>query len=132
MRLSRRELLGGAALAAGASLAPHLAWAGTKPLPGIVADPTIAAGKAAATHARTLGLPVAEQGHDLAALFYGSGPAWLSDGRAVAGVTGWAGMVLAQGIARERGLAFSASLPQELGDLAGIIAGQPGFCWTIG
>ena len=42
MRLSRRELLGGAALAAGASLAPHLAWAATRPLPGIVADPTIA------------------------------------------------------------------------------------------
>jgi len=132
MRLSRRELLGGAALAAGASLAPHLAWAAASPMPGIVADPTIAAGKAAAAHAHTQGLPVAEQGHDLAALFYGSGPAWLSDGRAVAGVTGWAGMVLAQGIARERGLAFSASLPEELGGLAGSIAGQPGFCWTIG
>lgn len=131
MRLSRRELLGGAALAAGACLAPHLARAATRPLPGIVTDPTIAAGKIAAAHARTQGLPVAEQGHDLAALFYGSGPVWLADGRTVAGVTGWAGMVLAHGIARERGRSFSATLPQELGGLAGTIGGQPAFCWTI-
>jgi hypothetical protein len=106
--------------------------------PGIIIDPTIAAAGLVRSYARTAGQPVAEQGHDLATLFYASGPGWLADGRALAGVTGWSGRVVAQGIARERGLPFAPGLPPGMAALAsavaGAVSGQPGaaFCWTIG
>lgn len=132
MRVTRRTLLGGAALAAGAAAMPAVALAATRARSGIITDPTTPAGRLAAAHARKGALPLAERGHDLATLFHGPAPAWLDDGRALAGVTGWAGMVLAQGIAKERGLPFAAGLPAELDDLAAQLAGMPAFCWTMG
>lgn len=142
MRVTRRTLLGSAALAAGAVAMPCVALAATgalhRALAGIITDPTTPAGRLAAAHARSSALPLAERGHDLATLFHGGGPgsgptpAWLHDGRQLAGVTGWAGLVLAQGIAKERGLPFAAGLPAELDDLAAQLAGMPAFCWTVG
>ncbi|KPL66898.1 hypothetical protein SZ64_01570 [Erythrobacter sp. SG61-1L] len=138
MRASRRQVLGGAALAAGAALVPGVALAMPGPAAGIVADPTLPAGRLAAGHARKGALPLSEQGNDLAGLFYGTGAGWLSDGRMLAGVTGYSGMVLAQGIAREQGRDFrliehGSDAPQPVAELLAAMGEGRGtaFVWVM-
>ncbi len=139
MRASRRQVLGGAVLAAGAALVPGVALAMPDPAAGIIADPMLPAGRLAAGHARKGALPLSEKGNDLAGLFYGRSAGWLSDGRMLAGVTGWSGMVLAQGIAREQGRAFrliadGKDAPQPVADLLAAIGEGRGtaFVWVMG
>lgn len=139
MRASRRQVLGGAVLAAGAALVPGVAFAIPGPTVAIIADPTLPAGRLAAGHARKGALRLSEQGNDLAGLFYGKGAPWLSDGRMLAGVTGYSGMVLAQGIAHERGrdfrlIADGKDAPQPVADLFAAMGEGRGtaFVWVMG
>lgn len=132
MKASRRQVLAAAATA-GALAIPKMAWA-LAPVRtlAIIADPLVVTGRNAAAYARGQGIPVSERGNDIAGLLYGGGPGWMADGRTLMGVTGWSGMVVAQGIARERGRTFRQVDMTEVQSLLPGMAAGPAFFWLLG
>lgn len=132
MKASRRQVLAAAATA-GVLTMPRMAWAlgPGKPL-AVIADPLVGAGRSAAAIARAQGLPLSTRGNDIAGLLYGNALGWLADGRTLMGVTGWSGMVVAQGIAREQGRGFRVIDAQEAQSLLPGVPAAPAFYWLIG
>lgn len=131
MKASRRQVLAAAATA-GVLAVPRMAWALAPASElAMIADPSIAAGRAAAIHARGRGIPLSEAGNDLATLFHGAARGGPLGGKPLLGVTGWSGMVVAQGIAREQGRSFRTIDAQAARALLPPAAASGGFVWMI-